>query len=49
MRRHVDLPYVPMWYEDNTLIYRESITGYRTGVDGYYDELVNIRRTPNTL
>lgn len=41
----VDLPYVPLWYEDNTLIVRASISGYDTGVDGYYDGLVNVRRS----
>jgi peptide/nickel transport system substrate-binding protein len=40
----VDLPYIPLWYEDNTLIIRESILGYDTGPDGYYDGLVNVRR-----
>jgi len=40
-----DLPYVPLWYEDNILIRRDSITDYDTGLDGYYDALANIRRT----
>lgn len=41
----VDLPYVPLWYEDNTLIYRDSIAGYDTGIDGYYDRLADVYRT----
>jgi peptide/nickel transport system substrate-binding protein len=39
-----DLPYVPLWYEDNILIKRDSIENYDTGLDGYYDELVNVQR-----
>jgi peptide/nickel transport system substrate-binding protein len=35
----VDLPYIPLWYEDNTLIVRDSVAGYDTGLDGYYDGL----------
>lgn len=39
-----DLPYVPLWYEDNILIKRDSIENYDTGLDGYYDELVDVKR-----
>lgn len=39
-----DLPYVPLWYEDTTLIYRDSIVGYDTGLDGHYDGLTQVRR-----
>ncbi len=42
-----DLPYVPLWYEDNILIKRDSIKNYDTGLDGYYDELVNVKRVPS--
>lgn len=38
------LPYVPLWYEDNILVRRDSIAHYDTGVDGYYDGLVNAQR-----
>ncbi len=40
----VDLPYVPLWYEDTTLIVRDSIVGYDTGLDGYYDGLAKTHR-----
>ena len=40
----VDLPYIPLWYEDTTLIIRDSIIGYETERDGYYDRLVLARR-----
>jgi len=40
----VDLPYVPLWYEDTTLIVRDSVVGYDTGLDGYYDGLTKVRR-----
>ena len=39
-----DLPYVPLWYEDNILVRRDSIAHYDTGLDGYYDGLVNVQR-----
>lgn len=42
IQKHIqsDLPYVPLWYEDNILLYRNSISGYDTGIDGYYDALI---------
>ena len=40
----VDLPYIPLWYEDTTLIVRDSIVGYDTGLDGYYDGLAATQR-----
>ena len=39
-----DLPYVPLWYEDNTVVYRDAVVGYDTGIDGYYDGLIHARR-----
>lgn len=39
-----DLPYAPLWYEDNILVRRDSIANYDTGLDGYYDGLVNVQR-----
>jgi peptide/nickel transport system substrate-binding protein len=38
-----DLPYVPLWFEDTTLIYNARIVGYDTGIDGNYDGLVQTR------
>ena len=37
------LPYVPLWYEDNVFVSRKSIAGYQIANDGNYDglELVN--------
>ena len=40
----IDLPYVPLWYEDTTVIVRDSIVGYDTGIDGHYDGLASARR-----
>ena len=34
-----DLPYVPLWYEDNVLITRKHIKNYRLAADGNYDGL----------
>lgn len=46
IQRHLlnDLPYIPLWYEDNTLIIHDSIRGYDTGLDGYYDGLIDVQR-----
>ncbi|NIR31412.1 MAG: ABC transporter substrate-binding protein [Gammaproteobacteria bacterium] len=41
-----EMPYVPMWYEDNVLVARRSIRGYELSRDGNYDGLVNVRRVP---
>ena len=42
-----DLPYVPLWYEDHTVVVRNEIEGYTVGLDGNYDALANVRRRPN--
>lgn len=34
-----DLPYVPLWFEDQLLVMRDDITGYSTNVDGNFDAL----------
>ena len=39
-----DLPYVPLWYEDNIVIMRGSIAGYDTTIDGHYDALRHVTR-----
>ena len=41
---HQQLPYVPLWYEDNILARRSSIRGYRLSPDGDYDGLLNAKR-----
>lgn len=33
------LPYVPLWYEDNVLVTSQRIEGYQLAVDGNYDGL----------
>lgn len=43
---HRDLPYVPLWYEDQTLVMREGISGYGLAPDGNYDGLAEITRLP---
>lgn len=42
---HRDLPYVPLWYEDQIAVLREGLTGYRLARDGNYGGLVEIERT----
>jgi peptide/nickel transport system substrate-binding protein len=39
-----ELPYVPLWYEDNVLIRRQDITGYTLATDGDYDGLITTKR-----
>ena len=38
------LPYVPLWYEDNLLARRNDIQGYRLSVNGDYDGLIDVER-----
>lgn len=43
-RVHQELPYVPLWYEDQVLVRRSDIHGYRLARDGDYDGLAEVRR-----
>ncbi len=36
---HEDLPYIPLWYEDQVLATRDGVTGYALAPDGNYDGL----------
>lgn len=40
-----ELPYVPLWYEDQLLARRADVTGYRVDPDGSYDGLMYARRS----
>ncbi len=40
----VDLPYIPLWYEDHLYIARPDIQGYRLSSDGNYDGLKYVQR-----
>jgi peptide/nickel transport system substrate-binding protein len=39
---HRDLPYVPLWYEDQVCALRAGIDGYRLAADGNYDALEEV-------
>ncbi len=39
------LPYVPLWYEDQVVAKRNSVTGYTLSADGNYDGLITVQRT----
>ncbi|CAK0759466.1 peptide/nickel transport system substrate-binding protein [Gammaproteobacteria bacterium] len=39
-----DLPYVPLWYEDQVAVVRREIEGYATTRDGNYDALALITK-----
>ena len=41
------LPYVPLWYEDNVMARRVDLSGYTLSPDGNYDGLVRARRLVN--
>lgn len=41
---HDDLPYIPLWFEDQVLASRGGISGYRLASDGNYDGLLTVRR-----
>lgn len=43
---HQDLPYVPLWYENQVAVLRDGLQGYRLAPDGNYDGLVEIERAP---
>lgn len=38
-----ELPYVPLWYEDQVLASRRGISGYEVKPDGNYDGLIQVR------
>ncbi len=37
-----DLPYIPLWYEDQIMATRPGVQGYRLAADGRYDGLADI-------
>lgn len=41
---HADLPYVPLWYEDQVVVSRQSVSGYTLASDGNYDGLAMVRK-----
>lgn len=41
---HQDLPYVPLWYEDQVAVIRRPLSGYRVAPDGDYDGLNRVER-----
>ena len=42
-----DLPYVPLWFEDQLVVMRENIIGYSTNVDGNFDALERTSKVNN--
>jgi peptide/nickel transport system substrate-binding protein len=38
-----ELPYVPLWYEDQIYACRKEVEGYRLAPDGNYDGLIDVR------
>ncbi len=39
---HQDLPYIPLWYEDQVFAARHRLVGYRLAPDGNYDGLADV-------
>jgi peptide/nickel transport system substrate-binding protein len=46
---HAELPYVPLWYEDQVAASRSSVRGYRLAADGNYDALTTVMRSSPVL
>jgi len=44
-----DLPYIPLWYEDQVAVVRREVTGYTVATDGNYDALAVTLITNNFL
>jgi peptide/nickel transport system substrate-binding protein len=42
-RIHADLPYLPLWYEDQMAASRAEVSGYVLAADGNYDGLEGVR------
>ena len=42
---HQDLPYVPLWFEDQYAVLGSAVEGYHVSPDGNYDGLMNLIRT----
>lgn len=38
------LPYIPLWYEDNILVASKGVSGYALANDGNYDGLLTVKR-----
>ena len=38
-----ELPYVPLWYENQVFVSRNDIQGYRLDSDGNYDGLIHVQ------
>ena len=41
---HEQLPYIPLWYEDNILVTSKDISDYVLATDGNYDGLLTVKR-----
>jgi len=38
-----DLPYIPLWFEDNIAVTSKRIKNYSVALNGNYDALTNVR------
>ncbi len=49
LQKHLNtlLAYIPLWYEDNIVFYRQNVAGYQLSSDGNYDGLINTIRVSN--
>ena len=41
---HDDLPFIPLWYENNIVAYRNTIHGYTLNSNGHYDGLLSAEK-----
>jgi peptide/nickel transport system substrate-binding protein len=40
-----ELPYIPLWFEDQLVVMRKDIQSYTTNIDGDYSALIHTRRS----
>lgn len=45
-RVHVQLPYIPLWYEGQFAAYRQYVQGYQPQPDGNWDGLATVQLSP---
>lgn len=43
----LELPYIPLWFEDHVFVAREGFTGYSIAADGNFYALNNVEFAPN--
>lgn len=45
----LELPYIPLWFEDHVFVAREGFIGYTIAADGNFYSLNNVEFSPNSI